>query len=95
MPAATRESLNDEYRGKIEDLKVFIDENNMTASAAKDLRGQLDEEYVLKFRALKTSLLAARALHRQVCHTHFHTNGSECPNLDMCLNTHATNCQLA
>jgi hypothetical protein len=92
MPTTTRESLNLEYYNKIEDLKVFISENNMTGAAAKDLRDQLDEEYILKFRALKTSLLAARALRRQVCHTNFHKNDVECSNLETCLSTHATRC---
>lgn len=90
----TREILNEEYHDKIDDLKIYIDENNINSIAAKDLREQLDEEYILKFRDLKTSILAARALHRQVCHAHFHANNSECPNLNSCLGTHATNCQL-
>ena len=94
MPVTTRDSLKTEYHAKIDELVLFVTENNMTQSAARDLKQQLDEEYILKGRALKATLLAARTLHRQVCHTHFHTNGSECPNLNMCLATHATNCQL-
>jgi RNA-binding protein YhbY len=94
MPATTRDSLKQEYHEKIEELVTFVTENNMTQNAARDLKKQLDEEYILKGRALKATLLAARTLHRQVCHTHFHEGGSECPNLNMCLNTHATNCQM-
>lgn len=86
----TRAKLNEEYSNKIDDLKIFIDENNINSIAAKDLREQLDTEYILKFRALKTYLLAARTLRRNVCRT----NNIECPNINLCLKTEATSCRL-
>jgi len=94
MPATTREELKVEFHEKIHELATYLIENNITGEAAKDLKEQLDGEYILKGRALKATLLASRTLHRQVCHTHFHTSGYECPNINMCLATHATNCQL-